>query len=65
MYGEEMHARETAPRNPAHVRVAAVSAPQYRCGSCRQPMPNYGRRLQMVAGVRTWVGRCCVRRGGE
>ncbi len=34
---------------------------RYRCGQCKQPMPNLGRVLRRVDGVKTWVGRCCAK----
>lgn len=59
--------RSDTIKPPADVRYAAPGAghhPQLRCGKCNQPMPNFGRRRQLVRGAKLWVGKCCQKQGG-
>lgn len=55
-----MSSDDIRPRREGGFRQAGPGIhPQLRCGKCNQPMPNLGRRRQMVRGAYLWVGKCC------
>jgi hypothetical protein len=55
-----MSGDDYAPRpEPAFRPAGPGHSISTRCGKCQQPMPNYGRRLQLVRGAKVYVGRCC------
>jgi len=55
-----MSGDDYTPRKEPAFRPAGPGLPvAMRCGKCNQPMPNFGRRLQLVRGAKLWVGKCC------
>jgi hypothetical protein len=61
-----MSSDDIRPRPECGFRYAGPGlAYTFRCAKCNQPIRNYGRRLQLVNGVKQYVGQCCATKGAK